>query len=589
MIRRVDPISTRWFWVLGGLLCLSATLMSVYAWVDGDFSFKAGGARVICLLLGLAHLALGGLGGYRLLDAEPSAWRSAGRWLAALAGLTGLQMLAGAMDGQGLIQTSFFRASTFMAGLALLFFLGLALIRFILRFGSPVAAVARTLIDEALRMKIALLFIILILATLPILPETLNPSEPLRYRIQKFLSYSLSSIGLYLSLMTIFLACATLCGEIAEKQIFAIAVKPISRTRFLMGKWLGIMLLNGLLLLVSSAAIYSFITLHLARLPAYDAVDEGKLFSEVLVARDTLLPQPGARKDDKGKEIDPEDFLAIIGAAVAKEKAIKDASHLDLLDLGRARWHSIAPRQAETFIFTGLQHAKAHSPYIHLQIEALTGRQLEQNTLKLYFNINDVRHIVTVPIAQRDSFPIPVELIRDDGVLRISIANLDPQANTTINFQPGEGLQLLYLADSFGPNFVRACLIIWLKLSFLAMLGLAAASFLTFPVAALLSILLFLIAWTSPFLMESVRFVPQEIKSALDVVKFLLGYISRAVTTMLYQFGQFDANEMVTDGRLVTWNMVAGCALWIGGLWTGITTVIACLIFSKRELARIQA
>ncbi len=589
MIRRVDPISTRWLWILGGLIGGSAAIMGLYAWADGDYAFKAGGGRILCLLLGLAHLALGGMGGYRLLDAEPSAWRGTGRWLAALAGLSGLQMLAGAMDGQGLMQTSFFRASTFMAGLALLFFLGLALIRFVLRFGSPVAAVARTLIDEALRMKIALLFIILILATLPILPETLNPSEPLRYRIQKFLSYSLSSVGLYLSLMTIFLACATLCGEIADKQIFAIAVKPISRTRFLLGKWLGIMLLNGLLLLVSASAIFFFITLHLAKLPAYDAVDEGKLFAEVLVARDTLLPQPGTRKDDKGKEIAPDDYLAAIGAVVAKEKAIKDASPIDLIDLGRARWHSIAPRQAETFVFSGLQHAKAHSPYIHLQLEALTGRQLEQTTLKLYFSINDVRHTVTVPIGQRDSFPIPVELIRDDGLLRVTIANLDAQANTTINFQPGEGLQLLYLADSFGPNFVRACLIIWLKLTFLAMLGLAAASFLTFPVASLLSILLFLIAWTSPFLMESTRFVPQEIQSAVDVLKFLLGYISRTVTSMLYLFGQLDANELVTDGRMVTWNMVTGCALWIGGLWTGITTAVACLIFSKRELARIQA
>jgi hypothetical protein len=138
------------------------------------------------------------------------------------------------------------------------FVTALTLGRLLLRYGTGPMAVARTVLDEAIRMKLALVFIVLLVLVLPILPFVLGGEEPLRYRVQSFLTYSLTATATLLSLMTIFLACRTLTREVEDKQLFTLAVKPISRTGFLFGKWLGIIVLNGVLLATAALAIYCF-------------------------------------------------------------------------------------------------------------------------------------------------------------------------------------------------------------------------------------------------------------------------------------------------------------------------------------------
>jgi hypothetical protein len=72
-------------------------------------------------------------------------------------------------------------------------------------------AVARHMIAEGLRMKIAIVFIAILLLVLPIMPFTLaGDGVTLTSRVQSFLTYSLTLAGVLLSLLTLFLSCATI-------------------------------------------------------------------------------------------------------------------------------------------------------------------------------------------------------------------------------------------------------------------------------------------------------------------------------------------------------------------------------------------
>lgn len=67
---------------------------------------------------------------------------------------------------------------------------------------SRIWAVARHMIAEGLRMKIAVIFIAVLLFVLPVMPFTLaGDGVTLTSRVQSFLTYSLTLAGVLLSLL----------------------------------------------------------------------------------------------------------------------------------------------------------------------------------------------------------------------------------------------------------------------------------------------------------------------------------------------------------------------------------------------------
>lgn len=110
-----------------------------------------------------------------------------------------------------------------------------------------------------------------------------------------------------------------------------------------------------------------------------------------------------------------------------------------------------------------------------------------------------------VPV-QRNVVIIPIEAIREDGTLTVTLLNggmtRDGQiypSPWSMNFD-ADGLEVLHRVGGFEANFFRAMLIDWVKLIFIAALGVAAASVLSFPVAVLLAVTIFIAASISPFL-----------------------------------------------------------------------------------------
>ena len=82
-------------------------------------------------------------------------------------------------------------------------------------------------------------------------------------------------------------------------------------------------------------------------------------------------------------------------------------------------------------------------------------------------------------------FEIPPNLFDSKGVLTIVFVNAN---NTTLLFPLEDGMEVLYPEGGFALNFARGLGIIFCWMALLAALGLAAASFLSFPVAAFFSL-----------------------------------------------------------------------------------------------------
>ncbi len=501
------------------------------------------------------------------------------------------------------------------AALVIMFALLMWLARWLLSRGGGMLGAARTVLEEAMRMKIALVFIVGLLATLPVLPLALGDDEPLRYRVQSFLSYGFYTVGFLLSMMTIFLACGSLAGEIRDKQIFTVATKPIGRGRFLIGKWLGIVTLNAVLLAVSSAAIYGFAVLYLANQPPVDGYDAVALQEEVLVARVSRGPS------------EPEQLDAIVDQQyerlVSENPDLIDKSggerqaKLELRNQALSAWRSIGPLGTQRYVFDTLQPvaarwkvvrdrwqeqaelAKAQGQplppaperqFVQMRYKINTSRTMPDDQINMLVAFNGQVQPLRMIVGTAQTIPVPADFISDDGVLEVAFRN--PSADQpTVTFKAGEGLEVLYKADEFTPNFWRAIGAIWLKLAFLAMLGLAAASFLGFPVACLACLLIYVAASASPFLLDAARGFgagPQESNPLLVAAYQVVRVIALTIAGMLEKYAQFSPGSAVVEGLLFSWQQLLACALWVGVIWTGLTAAIGIWIFRSRELARVQ-
>jgi len=114
--------------------------------------------------------------------------------------------------------------------------------------GKTIAAVARTTLAEGVRTKAALGFALLVVFSVPVFWWLAEGDGTIKGRVQMFMTYSLGFSGFVLSLLTIFFACRSLSNEIATRQIYGIVSKPVPRWQILIGKWVGVMTLNAVLL-----------------------------------------------------------------------------------------------------------------------------------------------------------------------------------------------------------------------------------------------------------------------------------------------------------------------------------------------------
>ena len=182
------------------------------------------------------------------------------------------------------------------------------------------------------------------------------------------------------------------------------------------------------------------------------------------------------------------------------------------------------------------------------------------------------------PIRTFRELEFPASLIADDGYLAIRFLNL-PLNDTTVMFPP-DGLEVLYKADTFTANFIRVVLLILFRLIFLASLSLLASTFLSFPVAILLSLCIYFTATFSGFCLESFDYLGEN----LSWVYF---YTVRPIILLLPQFDKFNPAKFLVPARLLSWPLLAKAAGLMVCIKAFLLLLLALLIFKFREIAKI--
>ena len=175
--------------------------------------------------------------------------------------------------------------------------------------------IASQTVTATFRFRAVVAVVFLLLVCVGGLPFVIKHNGTARMFANVMLTYNLSVITALLSFTTLWLACGTLAGEIASGQLQMVAIKPVARWQIWLGKWLGILAVNALLLGVAASAAALLLFWRAQEL----APDQQKILrQEVLVARSGLREAPvdletdvermydKRRNDEAVRSLDPE-------------------------------------------------------------------------------------------------------------------------------------------------------------------------------------------------------------------------------------------------------------------------------------------
>jgi hypothetical protein len=186
---------------------------------------------------------------------------------------------------------------------------------------------------------------------------------------------------------------------------------------------------------------------------------------------------------------------------------------------------------------------------------------------------------------------LPAGLLDTNGVLAVEFFNPN---DTALLFPLEDGMEVLYAQGGFGLNYARGLGIILCWMALLAALGLAAASFLSFPVAAFVSLAALVVGLSSGTLANAVETgtiagMDEESgvvgKSLLDSVAIPAFKGALVLINLVKDFSPVDA---LSTGRVIGWGELGRAAAQIVFLLGGVLAAFGMFVFSRRELATAQ-
>ena len=509
-----------------------------------------------------------------------------------------------------------------VSGLMAGFRLGIAALRGSLSAGDGIVGVARAVVEEAVGTRLPVLLVMLVVVGLPVLPLLLDPGERLEYRLQFFLNWALSAGGLLLALVTIFLGCGSVCGDIDSQRIHLALVKPLGRWQYLLGKWLGIVLLDALLVALVGGGVVA-VAAAVRRLPAADAADRRAVDEEVFTARSVARPQ-----HPRGA-----DFEAAVAAAI--EQVRKDDPRSFAADPSGARrrilaqrvleWHTVSADTVASYLFTGLDPRRLGTKVVQLRLKPFADNvSIDRAPVRFALWLNDRPYPMkdgrheeyTLVSGAFHTIELPTAAIDADGTLRVAIANrnLVPPGETrpaSISFSPGKGLEILYRSGSFSGNFLRCLAVMWAKLALLAAAALAAASWLGFPIAVLASLMVYVAAVARGFLADAIdiytgadradatladmlRLRATVLLERLDrlelwdACKTLMSLAADGFLALVPSFGAHDGVTEIATGRLLPMSHAVHSVAELGIAYPLILLACGWALLRRRDLVNVS-
>lgn len=442
------------------------------------------------------------------------------------------------------------------------------------------AAVAGLSIRAAIRSRGVAALLLLLAAGVIGIPQLVagdgTPASEMQVRLHYTLAFGSSILGL----ATLWASCAAFGAEIDSRRMELTAIKPVQPLTLWLGRWLGILLLNAMLLLGIVAGVRLQLGLSLAG--RFSAADRASL----LVSRALASPQLPDPEAEARRTLDelrrsnrlPQDISA---AELFRRLVQESRNRYTVLHPGeQASWTFLLPRPV----------ALDGRLWIRMRFDTEAQSLADVRGVCRLRRAGETAWAAEVPVNDlvRNQLEIPVSAAQLAGVRELELAFAYQAAadRAALLIQPRQTLAVLVPQGSFTGNLARVLLAHLAILSALAALGLTLGACFSFPVAAFTATTCLLVVLVTAGNMQDYPLDASaggEQRSRMDRASLAISRGVDTVTRPLLQpepLAHAVAGERVPAGDL--WRM-----LFWGGLACPLAlALIAALALRRRELAR---
>ena len=315
------------------------------------------------------------------------------------------------------------------------------------------------------------------------------------------INWNFGFMSITLMLLVLYLASNALDSEFIGRQITLLTVKPAARWKVLVGKWMGVALMAGFLILLMGTLGYGTLwwlsgsprnfTPKGAKTQGGLTLDEqwSEVEGQLFVSRTSWRPQFYDLEEERSKFKTKDERKGSSAAASQLEAHV--------LRLDRRRLITIDYNEHLDLFFNDLTVSE--------DIEELTvryklhGRRGEQPAYRLDHEWTwanpqtgavERSRLLELRSGLVGELRLDSTAIAPDGTLRLSLHNRTgpdedlPAARLIVPAH--QGVELLIPSGRFECNYARGMILLWIRLVMLAGIGVAANTFLRGPVAAFL-------------------------------------------------------------------------------------------------------
>lgn len=373
-----------------------------------------------------------------------------------------------------------------------------------------------------------------------------------------------------------------------------VVTKPIARWQIWLGKWLGLMSLNAALLAISGLSVFLLLQWRATKLPE---AEQQILRNEVLVARAAARPPTFDKELEQATEVELKKALERAPVSPGEIPLLKQQIREGLKSFAQ----NVPPGYEQTWkIDLGFAKNFLRNQPLFLRVKFNTAQKSPSGTFDVFWRVGVPKETQIWQTSEPMSlapdtfheFVIPPDLFDEQGILTVAVANPN---NVSLLFTMEEGIEVLYREGGFGLNFARGLGIIFCWMALLATLGLAAASFLSFPVAAFVSVAALLVVFSAGTLASAVA---DGTVMGVDEESGVRGYsvidgmvipVFKGLLVVINMAKDYSPVEALSAGRSITWLELGRAFVQIVLVLGGIMAVFGIWAFSRRELATAQS
>ncbi len=446
-----------------------------------------------------------------------------------------------------------------------------------------VLAIARLTLRDASRSRLLPSVGFLLVLVITGLPFLITDSGAGTSRMFVLLRYSMSTVLFLLTITTLWASCGAVAGDIADRRIYLVLAKPVRRSDFWAGKWLGILSMNAALLAFAGLLVWGMLQLTLSRLPP-DSPERVEAGTRLLTARLALKP-----------DLPPEitDRITRRELALRRDPAAKGQEPREMARQQVIRGSMIVPpmgtlelHYSQVPVFTPSQRAELRCIIQSSRPEGgfLSGvwriRSLSGETREIAFtNRPGVPTRILIPPFEKPSDSLLISLVRTDS----------GKAGHFMLAPRGEPPELLVPAGSFTPNLARALLSLLFRLCFVAAVGVTLGCLLSTPVSVFSGFALLIVLHMTGFVTRVVSTGAVlethhgEVVAPEGLNRIVL-HILQLLDSVTGPLAHLDPLPLLADGRMVSATFALQAFAILAVLFTLGAALPGMRLFTRREL-----